>query len=254
MRYLLLIFPWLFLGCAPSYYLLSPQIVDPNHEKIFYFEDNEVIVVQGLESTIGIYGYQSTSNEITLNLIIKNTSDTLLHIIPEKFQFLASYNNENEYSLRVYNAKGYMKKIKSQHDWNLFVASFASALSSFSAGVSTQSTYGTVNGHDINLQSTTIDYTKKYEVQQKNMEQLGRLQQHQNQQYAEINASLLKRHSLLPNQGITGIIKINLYQLSNQKDSPLFIQYIKHVTFKLIMELGNDKYTIHFVPQNPILK
>ena len=179
---------------------LNPILEDPSTQTIQYMNGNRVIFSFLGNSSIGILGFREQSGDLIFNIACKNSSNEPINFIPEDITATGTNKSGKEFSLQVYSALDYVKKIKTKQQWKLAGKALIDASETMNAGTTTTTSsgsgsyygsdgYGSVYGSST---SSTYDSGKVSEVNRKNQVEYEKMKDQFNKEIKDLYKVLLK--------------------------------------------------------------
>jgi hypothetical protein len=231
-----------FLNCTTSF---SLKLVQPESEsdKInkFYVDGKEIAVSVGKESLIGVYGYKEANQDLVLFVFCQNLSkERAINFIPESIKVIGYRTTGRKFTFKTYSAEEYLKKLRTKQTWALMALALSGAMQSYNAGKSTTYTSGTFSGTygtgSFTAYSTTYDYNKQAEFNQKNNERLIQVSQQMELLNRATEKGLLKANTLFPGQYVAGNVMIKISSL-----------YLNRILIEI--PAGGDIHRFFYVPE-----
>lgn len=223
-------------GCSTNF-KLSPQVATNETQQTFYLDGDEVLLSEKSYTTVAILGGKNQAKEIELTLLILNISQERVDVIPDDIKVIGinSYGKHEE--LDVILPEQILKKIKNQNKINLITQAMYGFVAALNAGKNTTSVSGNVGNTPFSGTVKTYDYFKQYEAGILVNDELTNMKNAQESFFNIIKQSLLKKHSLFPNQQLVGSVMV--------KFKPM-VEYIVEVP------LGVDTHVFRFKPYPPL--
>lgn len=157
---------------------------------------------------------------IRIILQVKNISDHRIDIDPADVTLhYVDYSGYKEKAY-VYTPEAWIRKIKNDQMWTAIAVGLNQGMESYNAGktktYASASAYGS-DGSYANAygSSTSVDYTKKAQVEQMHADQLSQLSESFAEQLAYNRNSLLQLNTLYPEQEIGGVVIAKEYGRNN---------------------------------------
>ena len=241
MKYLFVVV-LVFLSCTSNFQLIQTynNISSTKIETIF-IEGKEVVLSNGKETDIALYGEKTVNNEILFHIAFANASiDRNINFIPENIKVIGFDDNNNMKLLKVYSAEEYISKKKSQQAWAMAFMALGGAADAANAGKSTSYTKGSVYGSGGYASgystTTTYDNSKVEEAKARNRANLSRQAQLNALSNAATEQGLLKSNTVYPGYYIEGNV---------------IVGYIVNYDKKYVINIpcGTDNHTITLIPK-----
>lgn len=227
-------------SCQTSFYL-KPTVSGPQYDN--YFNNGIPIAVsQEKNSSVYVYVYKNTNNEIDINLeILNNSTNSRFDFIPhQNIRMIGKRLDRNkQIDFVVYNPETYLKKMQNRQNLALALQAVSASMEAQNAGTSTSTTrtstnvrgtaytksntsgyvgntygsvntnsttniYGTVNS---NSTTTTYDQSKVDEANYRNRQELKETANQYQAIYNATEAGLLKIVTVFPNQKVSGAVR-----------------------------------------------
>jgi len=243
MRRLSIIILLFVLGCAPAQYNLTPTAYKQKAKR-FHSGSTNLIICQGKNSDLMLFGYRDRSEIHIFSSIINKTDDKNLDIIPDKIRAFGVNKNKQTMPLTVYSAQQYVTKKKNREQQAQFSITLYSALNLMKAvreksysrhyANMTGNLGGSIFSANENRNDAMAFYTygKGSDVQPGASQELNSKSRAENQLY---NSIILKKSTIPPNSFLEAVIIID------GKDD-------YHEKYVLIFPVGMDQHKIIFNP------
>ena len=233
--------PWVFTGCATTYYHLSPTGLNPR-QKTEYVQGYQLVsemrqISENEELIVNLSGY-TVGKVLRLEVLYGNNTNEYFDAVPDKIEVYGIENGRST-KIKVWQANKYIRKMEQQQNATLILLAIGGALSASQAGTSNTTTTGTYNGYSpygsytgtFQSNSTTYDSSKIAEANFRN-EQLIQRQAMQNaNNISYLRSVLLNRTTLAPRHYIGGAVFC---------EKKIYSSYVIFVPF------GGDHFVFHF--------
>lgn len=212
---ILAVFPFALVSCA-TYHFLEPVDLSPGQEVIFvegYPAISEEYASAEEEGVaVAIYGY-TTSKHLVLQVYYGNHTRRRIDVFPEAIS-VQGLRQESTADLKVWEANEYIRRVRRQQNTALFFQALSGAIDASQAGYSSSTTHGTFGsnygqyGGTYSAYTTTYDHARVAEANARNRA-IVQSQANSNQQNIQyLNATLLKRTTLMPQHYTTGAVYV----------------------------------------------
>lgn len=246
MKRLILVITLSLLACAPTQYNLKP-IAYKQSSRSYFSNDREILFCEGQETNILLFAFRDNSEIFIYPFIVNKSTDKYIDILPEKIKAFGVNKSGKSKELKVYSAQEYINKKQNEQKWTEFFVALSGAVNSMNAAKSTtySSGYSNLRGNVgglnyygnaySNYTTTTYDYNKSLEAQERTKRDLTELRTKHNSENQFYNNVLLKKNTIPPSYSIEGYIILKGMEFYHSK-------------YAIILPAGVDKYKIILKP------
>ena len=235
---------FLLLSSCATYHFLEPADLGLGQEIVYV--DGYPAVTETYASAedegliVAIYGY-TTSQHLVLELYYGNATQSYINVFPDEI-IVEGLGTDSSVDLTVWEANEYIRRVQRRQNTALFLQALSGALEASQAGYSSTATHGSYSGSYFGPShgqfqgtysgyTTTYDHSRVAEANARNRA-LMQSQANANQQNIQyLNAVLLKRTTLVPQQYIAGAV---------------YVERAIHSNYRITVPVENRNFVFNF--------